>query len=258
MRTSITLSVIPLLLLSWSTGIHADDDKARQLMGKVFNRSLWNDMQGVVSLTLTNPLGQQKNRQLQVQSKKNARDEMKMLMRFTSPADVKDTAFLVIEHKQGEDDRRLYLPALRRVQRISAAGAGGNFMSSDFTFYDIGRPKIEDWNFSFGKGDEKCATVVIGEAARDQVIRDTGYSRIVWCVNARDFMIVSADYYDKDQEHFKTLKARKVEIIGNAPFTTDMLMQNLITKHRSEMVFSQLRTNTGIADSAFNERALRQ
>ncbi len=90
------------------------------------------------------------------------------------------------------------------------------------------------------------------------MIRDTGYSRIVWCVNARDFMIVSADYYDKDQEHFKTLKARKVEIIGNAPFTTDMLMQNLITKHRSEMVFSQLRTNTGIADSAFNERALRQ
>ena len=99
-----------------------------------------------------------------------------MLMRFIKPADVKGTGFLTIEHKGADDDRRLFLPALRRVKRISTSGSGGNFMSSDFTYYDIGMPKLEHWKYSFGQ-DKKvqgilCKTV-IGIAVSPKVIEDT-------------------------------------------------------------------------------------
>ena len=109
------LRLIPLgltvLLLSGAPAAAAGD--ATALVKKVFERSSWQDMQGNIRLTLKNKRGDTKKRQIKMWSKKNDRNESSMLMRFVQPADVRGTGFLVIEHDQGEDDRRLYLPALR-------------------------------------------------------------------------------------------------------------------------------------------------
>ncbi len=245
----------------WAAERAQDVSDPRGLIEAVFNRASWQDMKGDVTLTLTNKRGDTKVRKIEMISKKNDKDESRMLMRFLEPADVRGTGFLLIEHKDGEDDRRLYLPALRQVKRISASGSGGNFMSSDFTYYDIGRPKLDDWTYAFGGTktiDGVTCKVVVATAANDKVIKDTGYSKIVWYVDPDRLAALAADYYDKTGTKFKVMTVLKLEEISGVPFATDMRMEDLTTGHKSEMVFSNLQTNVGLDDALFTERNLRR
>jgi len=247
------------ILCQVAPAIAADD--ARALMDKVFNRSSWKDMQGNIHLELKNKRGDTKVRVIQLWSKTNAADENRMLMRFVKPADVRGTGFLVIEHDDGEDDRRLFLPALRRAQRISASGSGGNFMSSDFTYYDVGMPKLRDWTYAFVDGktiDGIACRGVEARAANDTVKEDTGYEKVIWYVDADRLIALGADYFDEASMPLKTLTVTKVEMVSGVPFATHMVIKDINTEHQSEMIFRELETDTGIADDTFTERNLRR
>jgi hypothetical protein len=236
-------------------------DDARAFMDEVFNRSSWKDMHGSVRLVLENKRGDTKVREIRMWSKTNEKDENSMLMRFVEPADVRGTGFLVIEHDDGEDDRRLFLPALRRAQRISASGSGGNFMSSDFTYYDVGMPKLADWTYAFTDGktlDGDACRGVEARAANDKVKEDTGYARVIWYVDPSRKIALGADDFDEAGLPLKSLVVKKVEIVSGVPFATHMVVEDNNTGHKSEMMFRDLKTDTGIGDDVFTERNLRR
>ncbi|MBW2734910.1 MAG: outer membrane lipoprotein-sorting protein [Deltaproteobacteria bacterium] len=232
---------------------------ARALMDSIFRRASWRDMRGKIRLVLQNKRGVRKLREIKMWSKKNEKDESRILMRFIKPADVRGTGFLLIEHDDGDDDRRLFLPALRRVQRISTSGSGGNFMSSDFTYYDIGRPKLRHWHYSESGervvGGVKCR-LVTGKAVSKKVREDTGYSQIVWVVDEKRGVVVASDFFNKWDKKFKVLEVKKIEDLSGVPFATQMLMRDLTNGHRSEMSFIGLKTNIGIPDRTFTSRNL--
>ena len=62
----------------------------------------------------------------------------KTLVRFLYPNDIKNTALLVWEHADSEDERFLFLPAIGRVRRISGEERQDSFAGSDFSYEDIG------------------------------------------------------------------------------------------------------------------------
>lgn len=254
-------AILTLVLLPLFTVPARADNPARKLMEQVRRRATWQDMTGRVELTLVQKNGGRRRRLMKLWSKRNERDETSMLLRLVEPADVRGTGFLLIEHADGEDDRRLFLPALRRVQRISASGKGGAFMSSDFTYYDIGAPELEDWKLSMGE-DSKLAGVtcrtVVGRAAGRRVVSDTGYSRVDWFVDEQRLLILGAEFYDRDGTLFKRLTVEKVEAVNGVPFATAMHMENLLTGHHSRLRFVDLKTNQGLADNVFSERNLRR
>ena len=97
-----------------SQPVHAQT--GREIMQKALHKTSWQTMQGDVTLILTNARGEQRIRKIKMFSRKRTEDENDMLMRFVAPPDVRGTAFLIIEHAKGEDERYLYLPALRRVK----------------------------------------------------------------------------------------------------------------------------------------------
>ncbi len=240
-------------------------DDARSLMDRVFHRASWRDMTAKVRLELRDKQGDTRTREIEMWSKKNDRGESRMLMRFLAPADVRGMGFLLIEHEEGQDDRRLFLAAMRRVKRISASGSGGNFMSSDFTYYDIGRPKLRDWRFHLDgqrdvpfQGKAVPCAVVVGEAANADVKRNTGYSKVIWYVDRARLVTLAADYFDEDGVLFKHLDVLELQDVNGVPFATRMRAVDKTTGHQSEMVFEELKTNQGVADSTFTERALRR
>ncbi len=270
LRPLAALAALAALTLPSSRAVRAQaastpPDDAAALMDKVFHRASWQDMTAKVRLTLRDKRGDTRTRELQMWSKKNAQGESRMLMRFLAPADVRGMGFLLIEHEDGPDDRRLFLAAMRRVKRISASGSGGNFMSSDFTYYDIGRPKLTDWRFhldgqrdvSFEGKPVPCA-VVVGEAATAQVKHDTGYSKVVWFVDRARLVTLAADYFDTDGVLFKHLDVLALQDVNGVPFATHMRATDKTTGHQSEMRFEDLKTDQGVADSTFTERALRR
>ena len=68
-----------------------------------------------------------------------AKQEKKTVFFYQSPKNVKGTGFLTYDYPQADrdDDQWLYLPALRKVRRISASDRGDYFMGTDFSYEDI-------------------------------------------------------------------------------------------------------------------------
>ncbi len=243
------------------TALPAQDLTGFQIMEKALNKSSWQDMSGEVTLILSNARGERRTRKIDMFSRKRTAEESDMLMRFKAPADVKGTAFLIIEKKDKDDERYLYLPAMRRVKRIASSGKGGNFMSSDFTYYDIGKPKLRDWTY------KKLADEKIGKwdcykleclPADENIIKDTGYGKIIRWIRKDILMTVKSEYYDRVLRKWKTLQVPGMETIEGVWFQTDMKMNDVQNNHASEMRFTNLKVNQNIPAKFFTQRFLQR
>ena len=255
MRTFMMLfSTLLLLRPAWS----APQD-GRAIMQKVLQGSNWQDMQADVTLTVTNSRGQQRVRKIKLYSRDRTENESDMLMRFTAPADVAGTGFLVIEHAGRDDDRYLYLPALRRTKRIASSGKGGNFMGSDYTYYDIGEPKLGDWTYPEGVADTLDGVAcykITALPATPQIEKDTNYSKLVHWVRKDRMTVIQTEYYDRRGKLLKVLTIPEMVQLDGVWFQSHLVMKNVQDNRSSEMRFENIEINTGLSADLFSKRQL--
>ena len=58
------------------------------------------------------------------------------------PKDDRGIAFLKIEHDNKDDEMRMWLPAFKKVRRISSKKKGDSFMGSDLSFEDLSNRRL--------------------------------------------------------------------------------------------------------------------
>lgn len=254
--TRIILSL--LFIASFSRGQETGYD----IMTRALNQATIESMQADLKLILTSSTGHQRVREIKFFSKTDPETDLtKMLMRFVYPKDVQGTGFLTLENARRPDDRFLYMPALRQVKKIASSGSGGNFMSSDFTYYDMGSPKLEDWTYQLLREDTlngEAAYVIECLPKTPQVKKDTGYGKIIRWVVKKDLRIPYAEYYDRFSKLEKTMTVKTFENIKGLPFATDMIMEDVQINHRSEMIFQNLKIDLPVKDSFFTPRMLQR
>lgn len=241
-------------------------DDGLTIMRRVLQRTTWQDMQAKAVLTMADRGGDARPaREIRVWSRKNGAGETHMVMLFDAPADFRGSGFLVKEHADRDDDRWLYSRGMRRLTRIQASGRGGSFMSSDFTYYDIGRPKVSDWTFERlpdAKLDDVDCYVIAGTPSAPQVAEDTGYHRVVWWVEGKREVIRAADYYDKrlgadpKAPAFKHMRVEAVVELAGVPFATKMSVRDAHSGRTSAIRFEGLKVNQGLQESFFSKRTL--
>src|SRR5215467_14593556 len=61
----------------------------------------------------------------------------KVVLRFTSPAEVKGVALLVINHSDRSSDQWMWTPAINRERRIALQDRSTRFFGTDFSFEDL-------------------------------------------------------------------------------------------------------------------------
>jgi len=239
----------------------SQDLTGRQIMERALSGTTWDDMHATLILTLETSRGEIRVREIDYYSKDVSDEETRMLMRFTSPADVEGTGFLAIDHENGEDERYLYLPALRRVNRIATSGAGGNFMSSDFTYYDIGAPELEDWTYNRLENEtvdgQECYVLETFPSS-DQIQEDTGYGKVIRWLTVDDFNTIRSEYYDESLELKKELRITEYTELDGTDFATNMIMHDVQIDHTSTMEFEEIEVDTGIPDDFFSQRYLQR
>ena len=76
-------------------------------------------------------------------------DGDKSIFIFEHPRDVSGTAVLTFTHKHGPDDQWLYLPALKRVKRISSDNKSGSFVGSEFAYEDLSSQEVEKYTYKW-------------------------------------------------------------------------------------------------------------
>lgn len=232
-------------------------DGAR-VMGNVYNRPAGKDMKASLTMTLRNAGGDTRVRTIQ-QFLKTGNDVEKKLMFFLEPADVRNTAFMNWSYTEAgkNDDQWIYLPALKRIKRISSSGKSDYFMGSDFTYDDLGdRHPEEDTHRVTGTREidgRECFVV-------ESVPREEGYmySRTVtWVVD--DLWIgLKKEFYDEQGRLLKVLSVKEYGEIDGYWTVTRTEMHNVQKGHTTIMELSNIEYDTGIADNLFSERTMQR
>ena len=146
------LIVLLLSLLPFSALAQNDDarEKGYAIAQAVESRDNgWGDSQALMQMVLQNKRGDRSQRELRIQSLEVKGDGDKSLTVFDQPRDVKGTALLSFSHSVEPDQQWLYLPALKRVKRISSANKSGPFMGSEFAFEDLTSFELEKYDYEY-------------------------------------------------------------------------------------------------------------
>jgi len=185
------------------------------------------------------------------------------LVRFSYPNDIKNTAFLVWEHPDADDERFLYLPALGRVRRIAGEEKQESFVGSDLSYEDIGGRDIADYTYAFidpnatwtSPDGSKHPAWSLESRAKD---KNADYPRTVSLVRKDNFVIVHADIFNARNERVKVFDVRKLERIDNVWTTLSMVVANERDRTRTELETTSIRYNVGLTESDFTRRRLEQ
>lgn len=168
----------------------------------------WMNFSADLIMILKNREGETSIRRIRSRNLEVAGEGDRSLMIFDQPADVKGTKFLSLSHKTGDDDQWLYLPALKRVKRISAANKGGSFMGSEFSYEDMSAPELEKFTYRYLR-DEKYKGRPSFVIERYPVDEHSLYSRQVVWMDQQYYIPWKIEYINRRDEHLKTLYYKK-------------------------------------------------
>ena len=210
------------------------------------------------TMVLRNKQGQESLRQLRIKILEAPEDGNKSLFVFDNPRDVQGTALLTHAHKEGPDDQWLYLPALKRVKRISSSNRSGSFMGSEFAYEDITDQEVEKFTYRY-LHDEPCDDLTCTVTERFPVDKESGYRRQMVWRDRDELRIWKVQYYDRKDAHLKTLTLDNYEQYLDQYWRAGLMtMVNHLTGKSTVMTWTDFQFKTDINDRDFTKTGLRR
>lgn len=208
-------------------------------------------------MILKNRHGQESVREMRVRTLEVEGDGDKSLSIFDTPRDVKGTAFLNFTHRTGDDDQWLYLPAVKRVKRISSRNKSGSFMGSEFAYEDIGSQELEKYTYRWIRDEvhEGMESFVVQSYPVDS--KNSGYTRLVNWIDKAEYRTWKVEYYDRKGSLLKTLTLSDYRKYLNGHWRAhEMHMVNHQNGKSTVLTWSGYAFRTGLTDADFNKNSL--
>ena len=216
------------------------------------------DFTAEMTMVLFDRQGRESRRHMRFKVLEVAGDGDKSLFVFDQPRDVQGTALLTHAHINTDDDQWLYLPALKRVKRISAATRAGSFMGSEFSYEDMSSQEVEEYTYTYLR-DEPCGELTCTVVEQIPADPKSGYSRkIVWqdTIELRTWKV---EHYDRKNALFKTLTFEDYQRYRIRFWRAGtMSMVNHLTGKRTVLHWRNFVFTAGLEDKEFTQTALRR
>jgi outer membrane lipoprotein-sorting protein len=224
---------------------------------KAYDRG-FTDFTANMVMTLKNKSGQTSRRLIRIRTLEVEGDGDKSLSIFDEPADVKGTKMLTYSHGLEPDDQWLYLPALKKVKRISSRNKSGPFMGSTFAFEDLGSQEVEKYSYKYLR-NEPCGEMDCYVIERYPAYEFSGYTRQVAWIDTEGYRIVKAEYYDRKKSLLKTLIASDFQqYLGHYWRPGLMNMVNHQTGKSTLLEWQDYEFKTGLTDRDFRSQTLKR
>ncbi len=236
---------------------------AKDIMEKNFFVSKVSSIQFDSIMTLINDKGQRRERANNtiVKLQPNGVDS-KFLITFSTPADIKGTGFLQVEHIDGDDDLWIYLPALKKSRRLVANNKKDSFVGSDFSYGDISLPKVDQYRHTLLRSetiDGSDCYVIESTPANDTVRSNSGYSKKITWVRKDNFLESKVEYYDLANRLLKTQIIQKDQLVEPQKgrwFALYREMTNQQTGHRTTLSIDKVNTGVKAPEDLFTVRSI--
>ena len=235
------------------------EQKGLAIAQQVENRdSDWNDMKVTIKMILRNKQGDESTRDIQQKVLEISGDGDKSLTVFDRPRDIKGTAFLSFSHIVDPDDQWLYLPALKRVKRISSSNKSGPFMGSQFAYEDLASFEVGKYNYKYLR-DELLGENDSFVIENTPLYEYSGYTRQVVWIDKTRYIPLQVKYYDRKNDLLKTAQFIDYQqYLGQYWRADKQRMVNHQNGKTTQLLLTDYQFKTGLTTRDFDKNSLKR
>ena len=218
------------------------------------------DTESFMEMQLENRHGDQSIRQMRQKTLEvpGHDDGDKSLTIFDKPRDVKGTAFLSFAKIFDPDDQWMYLPAVKRVKRISSKNKSGPFLGSEFAYEDLSAQELKKYTYKWVR-DEPCGELQCSVVEQTPTYENSGYTKMVTWYDLSEYRQQKIDYYDRKGKLLKTLVSSNFkQHLGKYWRPYDMYMENHQTGKKTRLIFDKIEFQTGLKESELTKNNLKR
>ncbi len=256
--TKLVLAMM-LALFCLSGYAQTDEEKGLEIVTEVDSRDTgFGDSTANLEMVLRNRHGDETLRKLSMRTLEVIGDGDKSLSIFDSPRDVKGTAFLSFTHALEPDEQWLYLPALKRVKRISSSNKSGPFMGSEYAYEDLTSFEVPKFKYKYLREEQLDGKDCFVVEFYPQY-EHSGYTREnVWIEKER-YIPLKVDYYDRKDALLKTLRYTSYrQYLDQYWRADDMLMENHQNGKSTLLKWHDYQFRNGLSDRDFDRNTLKR
>jgi len=262
--TIAAFSIVVLMSISPVSDAHSELD-GTQIMQHVVDRDEGVWVSRDLRMEMTDKSGTERVRET-LTYRRYYGAEKRTVIFYTAPTNVKDTGFLTYDYPEADrdDDQWLYLPALRKVRRISASDRGDYFLGTDFSYEDIKKENkiaMEDYTLAkIGEAEvDGFPTYIVEGIPVDAATADElGYGKVRWYVDPEIWISRKSEAWDTNGNPLKTTSAANIESIDGIWTVQRLSVQNHKTGHGTVFTFNNTDYENEVADKIFKTATLKR
>ena len=247
------------MLSNAASAIEAINSRGLEIITEVDRRDTgFGDVQMDMVMILRNKSGAESLRSLSMKTLEIIGDGDKSLTIFDRPRDIKGTAFLSFTHPLTADEQWLYLPALKRVKRISSSNKSGPFLGSEYAFEDLTSFEIPKFSYRFLRAEsyQERPCFVLEFIPQYPY---SGYTREQVWIDSERYIPVKVDYYDRKNALLKTLIYQGYQQYLKQFWRADgMVMTNHQTGKSTELINKNYQFQQGLGGRDFDRNTLKR
>lgn len=209
-------------------------------------------------MVLRSKSGRRSERSFNFKNLEGRKSGDKTILVFNWPGDIRDTALLTHAYAEKDDNQWLYLPALRRVKRISSSSRSGSFVGSEFAYEDMVSQELDKFTYRW-IADQQCPGSALPCHVIDRFPKfKSGYSRQRVWLDTKHFRVQQVHYFDRRKAHLKTMRATKYRLYNKKFWrASQMTMTNLLTGKSTDLRWKKYRFSVGLSRNAFGVNTLK-
>jgi predicted RND superfamily exporter protein len=210
------------------------------------------DSEVALEMVLRNAAGKESRRALNITTLEITDETVgdKSLVVFDSPKDIKGTALLSHAQILDPDNQWLFLPALKRVKRISSANKSGPFVGSEFAFEDFTALELNKYDYNWLR-EEQLEGTVVDVVERTPRYENSGYTRQVSWIDRDIFQVRKVNFYDRRGDLLKTLTLEDYREYEGVWRSHRMVMINHQTGKSTDLIYGDYQFGVGLKESEF-------
>lgn len=245
-----------LALLAASAPAHAGKNlSAEKIVDEMLERDPlgYGGAEARIAMALVNSRGQTQKRKVVMYSRKDD-DTRRLFVRFLSPADIKDTAFLGIDD-DGNRTQYLYMPRSNKTRRISSRQRNASFVGTDYSYADLDNRDIDD-AAKRRMPDDKVGNRPCYVVEAKPTSGESKYGRVVLWISKKTFLPLRIRFYNRRDDEIKRLTVKEVKKVESRWIIAESKMVDLKREHTTVFKVVEIKLRDNIPLEQFTQRAL--
>jgi hypothetical protein len=182
-------------------------------------------------------------------------DAVRTLIEVESPPEGEGTVYEIVARRGEPLERWVWLPAVRRLRRISGVQRTDHFLGTEFSYEDLGLALASE------RGDGSVRRVQAGGDGGTIELESPSYhyySRVVTRLDPKTGLPTRVVFYDRAGDPFREQRFEQVRRIDGQPFPTRIVVEDRLTGARSVLTFDSVRFGVEVPLERFTASEIRR